>query len=132
MKKLLAAIGLSVSLLGCSAYAQSVWIESCYDGDTCTTSQGEKIRLACIDAPELRGENAQPRQAKQARDFLRRAVVGRELGISRKGPDKYGRTVAELFVSGTSLSIGELMVSAEHARIDPRYADQCAWTSNFR
>ena len=33
----------------------TVVIDSCYDGDTCTTTEGEKIRLACIDTPELRG-----------------------------------------------------------------------------
>ena len=27
-------------------------ITSCYDGDTCTSSTGEKVRLACIDTPE--------------------------------------------------------------------------------
>ena len=34
---------------------QIVKISSCYDGDTSRTSTGEKIRLACIDTPELRG-----------------------------------------------------------------------------
>ena len=29
----------------------TVAIHSCFDGDTCLTSKGEKIRLACIDAP---------------------------------------------------------------------------------
>ena len=38
--------------------SEKVVISSCYDGDTCTTSTGEKIRLACIDTPEL-GVNAQ-------------------------------------------------------------------------
>tara|TARA_B100001989_G_scaffold241285_1_gene207050 strand:+ start:229 stop:405 length:177 start_codon:yes stop_codon:yes gene_type:complete len=32
-----------------------VFIKDCYDGDTCTTLKGEKIRLACIDTPELKG-----------------------------------------------------------------------------
>ena len=35
-------------------------IKSCYDGDTCTAVDGEKIRLACIDAPELKGNNSDP------------------------------------------------------------------------
>ena len=26
-------------------------IKDCYDGDTFTTTKGEKIRLACIDTP---------------------------------------------------------------------------------
>jgi endonuclease YncB( thermonuclease family) len=29
-----------------------VKIRSCYDGDTCRTSTGRKIRLDCIDPPE--------------------------------------------------------------------------------
>ena len=37
-----------------------VFIESCYEGDTCTTTNGEKIRLACIYTPELRDRNSDP------------------------------------------------------------------------
>ena len=44
----------------------SVMFASCYDGDTCTTSAGEKVRLACIDTPELRGKRANPVPAKAA------------------------------------------------------------------
>ena len=35
-----------------------ITIKDCYDGDTCTSSEGEKIRLACIDTPELKGKRA--------------------------------------------------------------------------
>ena len=48
----------------------TVSIKYCYDGDTCTTLKGEKIRLACIDTPELKGKKANPIPAKLARDFL--------------------------------------------------------------
>jgi len=71
----------------------SVFIASCYDGDTCTTTAGEKIRLACIDTPELRGKKAYPIPAKAARDHLRSLVVGRTVGIRRITTDRYGRTV---------------------------------------
>ena len=58
------AIGLvAVMLLGASAPAaalETVTIRDCYDGDTCTTTKGEKIRLARIDTPELRGKRADP------------------------------------------------------------------------
>jgi endonuclease YncB( thermonuclease family) len=37
---------------------ESVTIHSCYDGDTCRTTTGERIRLVCIDTPELRGKLA--------------------------------------------------------------------------
>ena len=49
-------------------------IKSCYDGDTCTTIDGEKIRLACIDTPELKGKRADPIPAKEARDYLNNLV----------------------------------------------------------
>ena len=48
----------------------TVTIQSCYDGDTCTTTKGEKIRLACIDTPELRSKRTDPILAKAAREGL--------------------------------------------------------------
>ena len=61
----------------------SVLITSCYDGDTCTTMTGEKVRLACIDTPELSGKKAEPVPAKAARDHLRGLVLGKKVGIRR-------------------------------------------------
>ena len=81
----------------------SVVIASCYDGDTCTTTAGEKIRLACIDTPELRGKRADPIPATAARNHLRSLVVGRTVGIRRITTDSYGRTVAELMSFGTTI-----------------------------
>ena len=37
------------------AVLASVVIASCYDGDTCTTTAGEKIQLACIHTPDQQG-----------------------------------------------------------------------------
>jgi len=54
---------------------EKVDIPSCYDGDTCTSSTGEKIRLACIDTPELRDKHADLIPAKAVRDSLRQLVV---------------------------------------------------------
>ena len=56
----------------------SVVIASCYDGDTCTTTTGERVRLACIDTPELVGMRAKPVPARAARDHLRNLVVGKK------------------------------------------------------
>ena len=61
----------------------SVVIASCFDGDTCTTTAGERIRLACIDTPELTGERAQPLTAEAARDYLRGLVVGEAVLIDQ-------------------------------------------------
>ena len=30
-----------------------VRFQGCYDGDTCTTTEAEKLRLACINAPDI-------------------------------------------------------------------------------
>ena len=103
----------------------SVVIASCYDGDTCTTRKGERVRLACIDTPELVGKRAKPAPAKAARDHLSSLVVGKKVGIRRITEDRYGRTVAELFVGETNVQ--QEMVVSGHAEIYWRYADQCPW-----
>ena len=104
----------------------SVVIASCYDGDTCTTTTGEKVRLACIDTPELVGKRAEPAPAKAARDHLRNLVVGKKVGIRRITEDRYERTVAELFLGQTNVQ--QEMVAIGHAEILWRYAHQCPWT----
>ena len=105
--------------------SEKVVVTICCDGDTCTCSTGEKIRLACIDTPELRGERADPIPAKEARDHLRELVVGRKVTIRRITTDRYGRTVAELFVNGSNVQ--QQLVASGHASIYWRYADQCPW-----
>ena len=109
-----------------AAALETVTIRSCYDGDTCRTTDGERIRLACIDTPELRGKRADPVPAKAARDYLRGLVVGRDVGIRRITKDRYGRTVAELFVNGSNVQ--QQLVAAGHADIYWKYAHQCGWT----
>ena len=105
--------------------SEKVVIASCYDGDTCTSSTGEKIRLACIDTPELRGIRADPIPAKAAREHLRELMFGNKVTIRRITTDRYGRTVAELFVDGSNVQ--QQLVASGHASIYWRYADQCPW-----
>ena len=104
----------------------SVFIASCYDGDTCRTSSGDRIRLACIDTPELRGKRADPVPAKAARGYLRHLVVGRNVGIRRITTDGYGRTLAELFVDGSNVQ--QQLVASGRAELYWKYAHQCPWT----
>ena len=104
----------------------SVVIATCYDGDTCTTTTGERVRLACIDTPELVGKRAEPVPAKAARDHLRNLVMGKKVGIRRITKDRYGRTVVELFLGTTNVQ--QEMVVSGHAEIYQRYDDQCPWT----
>ena len=104
----------------------TVVIASCYDGDTCTTTTGERVRLACIDTPELVGKRAKPVPARAARDYLRELVVGKEVYIRRITEDRYGRTVAELSLGTTNVQ--QEMVVSGHAKISWQYAYQCRWT----
>ena len=108
-----------------SQTSAEVVITTCYDGDTCTSSTGEKIRLACVDTPELRGKRAEPVPAKEARDYLRELVVGRKVTIRRITTDRYGRTVAELFVNDSNVQ--QKLVASGHAEIYWKYANQCPW-----
>ena len=106
----------------------SVTIQNCYDGDTCTTTEGEKIRLACIDTPELRGKKADPIPAKAVRDYLNHLIAGSTVTIRRITKDRYERTVAEL--SKGPMNIQEHLVEKGFARIYERYASQCEWSMN--
>jgi len=106
----------------------TVTIQSCYDGDTCTTTEGEKIRLACIDTPELRGKKADPIPAKEARDYLNDLTSESDLTIRRITEDRYKRTVAELYKG--PMNIQEHLVEKGFARIYERYSSQCEWSKS--
>ena len=101
-------------------------IQSCYDGDTCTAIDGEKIRLACIDTPELKGRRADLIPAKKARDFINDLLVNEEVYIKRITNDRYGRTVAELFKN--DINIQELLVKKDLAKVYKKYKSQCSWS----
>ena len=125
MKRLLLVL-LAALALPTAVKSKNISIESCYDGDTCTSTQGEKIRLACIDTPELRGANADPVPAKEARDYLNSLVAGRDVDIRRITMDRYDRTVAELSING--INIQQIMVKKGYAKIYSKYAYQCPWS----
>jgi len=103
-----------------------VYIKDCYDGDTCTTLEGEKIRLACINTPELKGFKGEPIPAKEARDFINKLVADEEVSIKRVTNDRYGRTVGELFKN--DVNIQKLIVEKGFGKIYKKYAYQCEWS----
>ena len=122
---LLAALALPASESSFASFP-IVFIKDCYDGDTCTTLKGEKIRLACIDTPELKGWKADPIPAKEARDFVNKLLANEKVSIKRITKDKYGRTVGELFKNG--VNIQELIVEKGYGKIYKNYAYQCEWS----
>ena len=129
MKRLLLPLLTAIALHTCERVFASlpiVFIKDCYDGDTCTTLKGEKIRLACIDTPELKGWKADPIPANEARDFLNKLVANEKVTIKRITNDRYGRTVGELFKNG--VNIQELIVKKGYGKIYKRYTYQCEWS----
>ena len=90
---------IAIILLGISSRSQGnagekVKIIRCHDGDTCTTDKGEKIRLGCVDAPELK----QP-FGKASRNHLKEIIKDRPVKIDRINTDRFGRTIAILYIS---------------------------------
>lgn len=108
-------------------------VQSVYDGDTCTLNidlglgtwaHHEKIRLARINTPEVRGSERP--QGLLARDFVRDILMpnnesGKEIWIStlkdKKG--KYGRYIADIWIkdaTGQTVNVNDLIVNAGHAK----------------
>ena len=124
----LSLILFSLPLLANSLLPKTI-IRDCYDGDTCKTLDNERIRLACIDTPELKGKNADPIAANKAKRFLNDLIANEEVQIRRITKDKYGRTVAELFQN--DVNIQKLIVEKGYGKIYRKYSYQCEWTNNY-
>ena len=88
-------------------YLYRATITSAYDGATCTadvdigfkvTVRGEKIRMARINAPEIRGANRKAGLA--SRDYLRDLILDREVLLKtiKDKRGKYGRHLGEIIV----------------------------------
>lgn len=123
MKKLW-LIGLALALSSfvylnvCNEY--NAHVEYVYDGDTITVDvelgftihKEEKLRLARIDAPELRGDERP--QGLIARDALRELIDNKEITFTDEGTGKYGRTIAEVFVNDT-INVSDWLVRNGYA-----------------
>ena len=107
-----------------------VKIEKCYDGDTCTSSNGEKIRLACIDAPELKDDDTENIKGNLSRIYLNKLISGKILEIKRLDIDRYGRTVAELFFEDKNIQ--KSIVDNGFGIIYKEYSEQCNWAKDYK
>ena len=91
------------------------------DGDTIHYN-GEKIRIANIDTPEIGGAkcDSELRRGLDAKAALKDLLDGESLEIRRGDPktgrsiDKYGRTLA--LVSIRSRDVGTILIQQRHAR----------------
>ena len=83
-------------------YAWEGKVVSITDGDTIKVLKDGiqvKIRLAAIDCPE----KGQP-YGQAARKFTAKLVAGRSVKVWPSDTDRYGRTVAFVFIGGTDLN----------------------------
>lgn len=89
----------------CKEY--NAYVEYVYDGDTITVdidlgfgiSKEDKIRLARIDAPEVRG--VERPEGIVSRDALRELIDGKTIRFEDHGRGKYGRIIGEVYVDDT-------------------------------
>ena len=109
-----------------SSTLPKVIIKNCYDGDTCTTTKGERIRLACIDTPELKQICMKGDEkvfcGKSAKMLLIKKIGNETPECISEGKDAYKRTLAECFVKGESLSV--FLVRSGYAFAYRKYSDQ--------
>ena len=96
-------------------------VSSIHDGDTVRVRwDGErlKIRLYCIDAPEL----AQRPWGLESRDHLR-AITPKRVILIPKDKDRYGRTVGEILTDDAQReNLNLAQVASGNAAVYPRYS----------
>ena len=80
------------------------------DGDTIIVIKGDAkttIRLVGIDAPEVSHAKNQPGQpfSQQSTKHLAGLVLNKTVDIKSHGPDRYGRTLGEVFLDGNNINL---------------------------
>lgn len=94
------------------------------DGDTIRVKTGNKtvtIRLACIDAPEMKQNPWGQQSATRLKQLL---PVGQSVTIRAIETDKYKRLVAEVFVGNRSVNVS--MVQEGKAVVYRQYLKGCS------
>jgi len=89
-----------------------VTVNRVIDGDTFTTRQGEKIRLLGINAPEIRHESSRAEPyGETAKETLTKLITGKQvrLGFDQETIDKYGRTLAHVYLRDGTWVNGEML-----------------------
>lgn len=106
---------LLVLLLTSAAWAYPATVTAVHDGDTVTLSNGIHLRLAGIDAPELKQPGGGEAQA-----YLSHLILNTTVEVTPHGKDRYGRTVGEITVPAGN--VNHMMVAAGMAWWYSHYA----------
>ncbi len=115
MKKILLYL-----IIGCPLLADTITgtCKLVVDGDTFELSNGTKVQIWGIDAPEL-----QQAYGKEAKNWLHKTICESsvKLKIQVKGSDPLGRTIGQVYIDGSqrrTSNVGTLMVKAGLAWFD--------------
>lgn len=106
--------------------SQSAIVVSTGDGDTLRVREGATavtVRVGCVDAPEMAQKPWGPQAAARLKQLL---PPGQAVQLRKIDTDRYGRTVAEVFVEGQS--IGLRMVREGRSVVYPQFIDGCSAT----
>ncbi len=89
-----------------------VTVKSVADGDTFTTTKGEKVRLLGINTPETR-KDTKPAQpfGKKAKQALKKLIDGKQVRLTfdKEKKDRYGRTLAHIYTRNGLWINGEMV-----------------------
>lgn len=103
--RLLVALVLALTIPAFAWAQTATWtgkVVGVADGDTITVlhdGKGERIRLYGIDCPEKRQAFG-----KRAKQFTSKMVYGKNVEVRPVTTDRYGRTIAWVYVDGTCLN----------------------------
>jgi len=92
------------------SFADQYKVTRVTDGDTIIVEGNDSkmtIRLVGIDAPETSKKKNQPGQpfSQKSTKYLASLVLDKSVDIKSYGEDRYGRTLAVVFVNGTNVNL---------------------------
>lgn len=105
------SIILILFFVSCSFHGK---VKRVIDGDTIVMDDNTHVRLNNLDAPELHQF-----YGNQAKQFLSNLVLNKTITGVKHGKDKYGRTIADLYLNG--LWINKEIVITGNAVVYPKY-----------
>ncbi|MEN9224956.1 MAG: thermonuclease family protein [Thermostichus sp. DRC_bins_24] len=117
MLRIITILALAHLLVALPAHAQL----RISDGDTLTLNR-ERIRLACIDAPES-DQPYGPQSAARLRDLLGTGSIR----VQPLATDRYGRSIAKLYIGETLVQ--EALVREGLAWVYPQFLHRCPTTA---
>lgn len=102
------------------------------DGDTYVVERADnstvKVRLHCVDCPELSHRRLAPDQpgGRAAADYAAKLILDKSVTVHPRG-ESYGRIVAD--VAADANDIGHALLASGNAWCDPRYKPTPAYAA---